>query len=460
VEFKKVRKNGNYMMASAKPNILIITTHDSGRNFGCYGVPCVHTPSIDGLAEEGVVFTRMFGASPICSPSRGALLTGRYPLANGLVGLTGGSWNWELNDYRQHLSHLLQDSGYYTAMFGHQHETVHIKRLGFEDVSRYRASNLWEDRDTSAANRAQNVATDVASFLHEYTDRDRPFYAQVGFFETHTPYRHGDCKPDDELGVWIPPYAKRHTSWANLLERFGNDPQFARQYVAEFQGALRQVDSAVGIILKALLATGLDTNTFVLFNTDHGPELPGAKWTMYDPGLGIAFVMRWPAGGISGGRRCGWLLNNIDFLPTLFELIGLEALAAFQGVSFSQACRQDVSSLPSPRAAAFGNHVGGLMFSVRTTKYKLIRTLVSVNSTQTARLPYELYDLDLDPLEVTNVVREPIYADVLREMVGHLDGWLREIDDPCVHGPIKGDTHEDMIVDYRRRYEQSHAPVR
>lgn len=78
------------------PNILIISTHDTGRHFGCYGVPTVRTPAIDGLAAEGVKFNRMFAACPICSPSRGALLSGQYPLTNGLVGLAGGNWNWGL----------------------------------------------------------------------------------------------------------------------------------------------------------------------------------------------------------------------------------------------------------------------------------------------------------------------------------------------------------------------------
>lgn len=101
-----------------RPNILIISTHDTGRHFGCYGVPTARTPAIDGLAAEGVKFNRMFAASPICSPSRGALLSGQYPLTNGLVGLAGGNWNWELADYRVHLSHRLRDLGYHTAMFG------------------------------------------------------------------------------------------------------------------------------------------------------------------------------------------------------------------------------------------------------------------------------------------------------------------------------------------------------
>lgn len=89
-----------------EPDILIITTHDGGRHLGCYGVPTAQTPEIDDLAADGVRFERLFAASPISSPSGGALLTGRDPRANRLVGLAGGVWQREFNDDRQHLSHI------------------------------------------------------------------------------------------------------------------------------------------------------------------------------------------------------------------------------------------------------------------------------------------------------------------------------------------------------------------
>ena len=81
---------------SQKPNILIITNHDSGRHFGCYGVETVHTPAIDALAADGLKFENYFATVPLCSPSRGAMLTGRYPQSTGLMGLTHAPWHWSL----------------------------------------------------------------------------------------------------------------------------------------------------------------------------------------------------------------------------------------------------------------------------------------------------------------------------------------------------------------------------
>lgn len=431
-----------------QPNILIINTHDSGRHFSCYGAPTVNTPAIDRLAAEGVQFNRMFAASPICSPSRGALLTGQYPQQNGLVGLTGGQQltrQWEFTDYTRHLSHRLHDAGYYTAMFGLQDETSHIDRLGFDDTTCHGtqyADGSWKP--------ATAVAEEAANFLRNH-NHDRPFYAQVGFFETHTPYTR-TCEPDDTNGTWIPPYAKSHewAPWKTILKRFGaTDDEQARQHIAELQGALKQVDNAVALLMQSLRDTGQENNTLVLFTVDHGVELPGAKWTMFDSGLGIAFIMRWPDGNVTGGRQCDWLLGNIDFLPTLYELTGLERPDDLQGISFADACRKDTANSPSPREYCYGNWLGGLNFSVRSQRYKLIRHL-QPNPTGRKCPPYELYlyDLELDPLELTNVAMEPAYADIRDRMSKELDAWLQNVQDTSVEHIITGNTHDEMVACY------------
>lgn len=450
----------------AQPNILIITTHDSGRHVGCYGVPTVRTPHIDALAADGLLFENMFATAPICSPSRGSLLTGLYPQTNGLLGIAGGRWKWEFVDYRRHLSWILRQAGYRTTMIGLQHETEYIDRLGFEELSGHGVDAGRKGRSMlpgwpvgGRGLSAVEVADRAALFLRGVGGESRPFFAQVGFFETHTPYAYAGCEPDDALGVWTPPYALRTGvhAWAKDVNRCVNDPAFARRHLAALQGSMRMVDDAVGRIMNALRESGREDNTLVLFNTDHGVELPGAKWTLYDPGLGIAFILRWPAGGVRGPRRCPWLLSNVDFLPTLLEILDVDAAHRIEGKSFAAALRPpgDARQTRPPREQIHACWVDGLNFMVRTERYKLIRNLFpDTDSTGHRQPPHELYDLAIDPLERVDVAGEPAYAAVLREMGARLDRWLESVDDPALAGAIEATDLTEAVAVYRRRLER------
>ncbi|MHB0936023.1 MAG: sulfatase family protein [Armatimonadota bacterium] len=423
-------------MSNRRPNIVIITTHDSGRHFGCYGVPTVRTPAIDALAADGVLFTQMYAASSICTPSRGALLTGQYPQTNGLMGLSEGIYNWTLRDHRRHLSHVLRAAGYRTYLFGLHHETRFHDQLGFDARNPCAAAGPPQY--------ALRTAGDFANFLREQGRGERPFYAQVGFFETHTPWTAGEVAPDDSRGVWMPPYTedddqrnlfKRHSWYFNPF-----DEADTRRAVAEFQESLRCADQAVGMICAALRESGLEENTLLLFNTDHGPELPGAKWTMYDPGIGIAFILRWPGGGVTGGRQCDWLLNNTDFLPTLAELLDLPVAHAMDGVSFASALR---GAGEPPRDTVFSLFVNEELYCARTIRYKLIRRFAE------SHFPaVQLFDLQHDPLERRDVAANPAYADALAGMNARFYAWLERVDDPILQGPIRTPYYESAIADY------------
>jgi len=431
----------------ARPNILIINTHDSGCHFGCYGVPTVHTPAIDGLAADGVRFTRMYATSSICSPSRGSLLTGRYPQSNGLIGLAGPGWGWELNDSKQHLSHILRDAGYVTGLFGVQHETGDPSILGFDLWKPGRIAREEEEEETfapdprdpyqaplhaSAMKTAPEVAADVADFLESDAARGGPFYVQAGFFETHTPYLWGGCDPDDCNGAWMPPYVR----WDDEDEK-GK----LTQHIMNLQGSLRRVDEAVETILAALKKNGLEENTLVLFVTDHGPELPGAKWTMYDAGTRIAFILRWPAGGITGGRTRDCLLSNIDFLPTLGAIAGIPVPANMEGVSFAPSLKADGDGAGPYRDIVFGLNYHGRNYGGRTDKYSIVRSCDATcfskdKLKENSVVPYvELFDLEKDPLELNNVAGDPAYAELFEEMKQRLMDWLESVNDPILSSP-------------------------
>ena len=426
-----------------RPNILVVNTHDSGRHFGCYGVPTVHTPAIDRLASEGVRCTRMYATSSICSPSRGSLLTGRYPQSNGLIGLAGKGWGWELNDSKQHLSHILRDAGYSTALFGVQHETIDPLTLGFDTWVPGCVERKEDDeplppdpRDpfqsplhASAMLTAPEVARGVADFLGSREAAQGPFYVQAGFFETHTPYLWGGCDPDDSQGAWMPPYVQCEDE---------EEEKKLRQHVTNLQGSLRRVNEAVETILDALEQKGLAENTLVLFVTDHGPELPGAKWTMYDAGTRIAFILRWPGGGIVGGRTCDCLLSNIDFLPTLGEIAGISVPDNVEGVSFAPSLREGGEDAGPYRDIVFGLNYHGRNYGARTDRYSIVRSCDATcfskdKLKENSVVPYvEFFDLEKDPLERNNVASDPAYAEPFVEMKKRLMGWLEDVNDPIL----------------------------
>ncbi|NQT94340.1 MAG: sulfatase-like hydrolase/transferase, partial [Lentisphaerae bacterium] len=382
--------------------------------------------------------------SSICSPSRGSLLTGRYPQSNGLIGLAGRGWGWEFNDPKQHLSHVLRDAGYSTALFGVQHETIDPTTLGFDLLKLGRTERSEDGVETfvpdprdpyqvplhgSAIKTAPEVARDVTGFLAGDTAKRGPFYIQAGFFETHTPYLWGGCEPDDSEGAWMPPYVRYEG---------GEEKDKLRQHIANLQGSLRRVDDAVETILDALAKNGLEENTLVLFVTDHGPELPGAKWTMYDAGTRIAFIVRWPGGGIAGGRTCDRLLSNIDFLPTLGEITGVPMPDNVEGVSFAPSLRSDGDDAGPYRDAVFGLNYHGRNYGARTEKYSIVRSFDETcfskdKLKENSVVPYvEFFDLVSDPLEQKNVAGDPAYAEPFAVMKDRIMNWLESVNDPVL----------------------------
>ncbi len=425
-----------------RPNILIITTHDTGRHFGCYGIEQLNTPNIDTLAAEGVRLSNTFAMAPICCPSRATMMTGRYPQSHGLMDLCFSPFDWAMNPDEQHLSHILRDAGYFTRLFGIQHE-VHNKdlsRLGFEVLPPPGAGAAsW------GMTPCDRVAEEVATFLGERREGERPFYAQIGFFETHSPFTWGGAEPDESRGVFIPPYL------------VPSEP--LRRMVCEFQGNIKKMDAAVGVILASLSRCGLDQNTIVIMTTDHGIEYPRAKWTLYDPGLEIALIARWPGGGVCGGRACDRLQSNLDFLPTILDLAGIAIPERVQGHSYAGALTG--TSDPPRREVIFALYAKGCQGRcVRSNDFKLIRNFElekwynkPVDLTNPADYwvspPLELYDLRADPLEFNNLAAAPAHADLRNDLELRLLRWLEEVSDPILRGPLRTPFYERAIREMR-----------
>jgi len=401
-----------------QPNLLFLTSHDSGRYFGCYGKKTVHTPHLDRLATEGVCFEQCFACVPIGSASRASMLTGRYPQRHGLLHHKG--WGFSLNPQERLLSHYLRDAGYHTALCGvHQMGHGAAKDYGF-------ARSLPCGEGDS-----RTIAKEVRHFLGTRKNAREPFYLQIGFTETHTPFDAFGVPPDTENGVEVPGY-------------LANDPANRKQ-MAGLQGALRHLDESVGEILAALEETGLAEETLVVFNTDHGIEMPRSKWTLHGAGLEIALLARLPGGPVSGGKRTPYLMSNVDILPTVMEWLGLPIPAGLDGRSYAGAF--DGRGAAPPRTEVFGYYYETSSRSVRTPRYNLIRHFNTCADYQYLPVSYEnilvrkrmpslwFFDLPSDPWELVNLSQRPEYNAIVHDLSGRLWNWLEQTGDEILHHP-------------------------
>lgn len=402
------------------PNIILVTSHDTGQHLNCYGDRSVHTPNIDNLAGEGVLFQNNFCAAPLCSPSRGSIITGKYPCANGLMGLVNRGW--DMPDREKSLPHYLKEAGYETLLFGFQHERKDPKKSGYDRVISPGNGVLCRD------------VTDLLIGFIKSRKSSVPFFASSGFFETHLPFDNPMYTPDNPDEVYLPPYIP--------------DTPETRLEMAQFHGLVREMDYNTGKLLEALKKHGMEENTIFIQTTDHGIAFPRAKSTLYDPGIKTAFIIRWPA-GIPKARVCEELVSNVDILPTLLELAGLSVPGNIQGKSLAPLLQgKNCSSRETIFAEKDWHNHYDPKRCIRTRDYKYIRNFeqgpavllprdIAMSPAGKAvpadylkqRPSEELYNLKNDPDEFKNLADDPGYANIKKELRLKLYGCMKEAGD-------------------------------
>ncbi len=403
----------------SRPNILIVICHDLGQHVGCLGAP-IETPSIDALAEDGVLFSNYCCTAAQCSPSRGSIMTGRYPHKLAHIG-------WEIGAQEVTLPMYMNAAGYSTHLFGIQHEHNEAARLGYRHIDESR-------RDARGATEL------LVNFLDQVRPGDKPFFVSTGIAEPHRPYEREGYDRDDPDALQTLPY---------LPDRPG-----IREDLAGLHGLIWRLDEAVGRIRAKLEKTGLAENTLFIFTTDHGIAMPRAKGTCYDPGLKTILAMRW-AGRFEGGRRQEELLTNCDLLPTLLDLAGAETPDCVEGRSFLGLLdQQDYEPRDDVFAEMTWHDKYNPMRCIRTNEHKYIRNfgdrpLVYLPADiyvapageemrdefyATRRPEEELYDLANDPLEMNNLIDDPDYAEVAERLRKRVADWMAETNDPLLYG--------------------------
>lgn len=396
------------------PNIVLIFCDDLGYgDIGAQGSQ-IRTPAIDSLAREGMRFTHGITANPVCSPSRAALLTGRYPTRCGVPRVFFPRDEQGMNLDEQTLAQLLKPRGYRTACAGKWHLGHHKPWLptsrGFDQYFGIPYSNdmkpTWLMRDTEVIEENANQAT----LTERYTKEAVSFIEKAG---------------REPFFLYMP-----HT--------FPHIPLFASE---RFRGKSRhgiygdvveEIDWSVGEVLGALAKQGVDRNTLVLFASDNGPwyqgssgGLRGRKGMTWEGGVRVPFLARWPA-RIPRGRVCHSLVSTMDVVPTVCGIAGAAMPAKpVDGVDILPLLTGRAASLDrDPLLYFHGRHP----LAARWGKWKL--HIARYNAEMYSANPPagrmnlmlarpELYNLELDPDESCDVAAEN--PEVVRRIRAHID---------------------------------------
>lgn len=424
------------------PNILYLNSHDTGRYIQPYGYP-VSTPHLQAFASQGVLFRQAFSIAPTCSPSRAALLTGRYPHCCGMHGLASPAWGFALHCPRHHLAHYLADAGYTTVLAGVQHlakaSASDVRSLGHQLF--LNEDNLGED--------VPDLHQRVAEFITRGSQGSGPWFLEVGFDETH---RQGpaDGTRFSKYGGYDP--ASLDSRYCRAPALFPDLPETRADW-ASYQAGLRHLDERIGHVLAALERSGEADNTLVIITTDHGLAWPGIKCSLTDHGTGVMLMMRGPS-GFSGGRVLDAMVTHLDLYPTLCELAGLAPPVWLDGKSLLPLIAGTAPKLHDAIFTEQGWHeVAEPMRAVRTTRYKYIRRYdpfgpkarnCDAGPTQVVLEKFgwfdrllgeeQLFDLMLDPQELCNLAADPQAANVLAALRQDLHDWMQRTRDPLLSG--------------------------
>ena len=436
----------------AAPNILLIVSEDNGPELGCYGDPYARTPNIDALAQQGVRFEHAFVGYSVCSPSRACFLTGLHAHQNGQIGLATHRFAMYREDTPNFVT-LLKPAGYHTGLIGKLH--VNPESAFPFDYKAISSSNF--QRKSSVA----DYAARAAEFFAEAGAAGKPWFLSVNFPDAHLPFiRKVNGRPEMPLDA----------DEVKAMHWVGVDTPRLNEQVANYYNCLARLDDGIGLLLDELEKTGAADDTLVMYIGDHGGQFPRGKGTVYEGGLRVPMIVRWPGVSKAGEVRQE-LVSTIDLLPTALQAAGVTAEERLPGRSLKplltgakpEGWRKYIFALTTgsfPRAC-FVQH------SVRDARYKLIssprpetenhdaRTYLdpkhphfvisgatpddqaTVSDTVKAawdlwKSPprYELYDLQEDPGEWHSLAGHPDYAEVQQRLIDALSDWQTRTRDP------------------------------
>jgi len=440
---------------AATKNIVVVVADDLGLTLGCYGDRVARTPHLDQLAAEGTLFTHAFCTTASCSPSRSVILTGIFNHANGQYGLQHGTHHFSTLDRITSLPARLSKAGYRTARIGKFH-------VAPESVYPFDAELPGNPRNSvQMAERCREFVT---------SDDPRPFFL---YFCSTDPHRSGQTGPPPHEpnlfgneGNYPGSAAVTFDPQKIVVPPFLPDTAACRAELAEYYQSAARFDQGVGKLVEVLKAAGHWDDTLFVFLSDNGVPFPGAKTTVYEPGLRLPLIVRNPLDK-ARGQQSAALVSWVDLTPTILEFAGAPRDKQLQGRSFL--AEVDGRGGP-PTDEVYASHTFHEvtmyypMRVVRTRKHKLIWNLAhglvypsaadlwhsatwqealakgpsSTYGKRTVtqylgRPEWELYDLDADPDETKNLAADSEHAATLALLKEKLRAFQERTKDPWLH---------------------------
>ena len=427
---------GFFMVAGAQgaapPNILWISCEDISANLGCYGDPHARTPNLDRLASQGVRFTRAFTPAGVCAVVRSGVITGMYPVAIG----------------SHHMRSRIVPPPQVRCF------TEYLRAAGYYCTNRSKTDYQF-DAPVTAWDQQGNRHNDWRGRA-----KGQPFFSVVNLTVSHeSQIRHGDKRHADIRSKLAPGQIHDPDTVATTLPPYLPDTPAARKNWAWYHDNISEMDHQAGEILKRLEQDGLADSTLVVFWSDHGQGMPRGKRWIYESGVHVPVIMRWP-GRLEAGTVRQDLVSVLDLPPTMLSAAGVKVPGYMHGrvvVGKAQ---------PEPKYLFFHrdrmDEAYELMRGVRDRRFKYIRNF-EPEKTYAQDIDYmdqmpamqdwrrlraeggltgpqknwfarpkpieELYDIDRDPHEVSNLAADPAQRDRLARMRQALEKWQVRIGD-------------------------------
>jgi len=431
------------------PNIVLIMTDDQGYgDLGIHGNPKIRTPNIDRLAGESVRVENFY-VSPVCSPTRASLLTGRYNYRTGVVDTYLGRSLMHPDEVT--LAEMLSSAGYRTGIFGKWHlgDNYPMRAMdqGFQESLVLNGGGIGQPSDpvggesyfdpmlrkngewVKTKGYVSDVITDGAiEFISR--NRNRPFFTYLAFNCPHTPLQVSERDYAEYLKMGLKP-EDFPTAGHPIGERF--DPLTT----AKIYGMVENIDRNVGRLLSRLDELRLSGKTIVIFMTDNGPQQPrynsglrNLKGTVFEGGIRVPFLIRWK-GRIDTARRADLAAAHLDVVPTLLDLAGIARPEGvkFDGISFAPLLRGQRME-DRGRSIYFQWHRGdapeaGRAFAVRSGRYKLLQPRGAQPGWNPDDREFMLFNMIDDPFEMKNIAAD--HPGIVESMKMDYERWFEEV---------------------------------